>query len=95
MRKSLVVLAVVLAGCGGGAKKQPPALATANCLNDLGFLVQPKARTVEGTSPSGVGFTITLSSTAPVVDSRGNPSGRKLTRAELGSIKKCLRKAVH
>jgi hypothetical protein len=96
MRKSLVVFVVVLAGCGGGSKKQPVAVATAHCLNDGGFLVQAQGRTVEGTSPSGVGFTLTLAPGRPAaIDASGNPSSAKLTRGELGSIRKCLGKAVH
>jgi hypothetical protein len=95
-RKSFAVLLVLVAGCGGSARKQPVALAVASCLNDEGFLVEGARRTVEGTSPSGVGFTITFpSGKRATVDSSGNPSAARLSRAELAAIKTCVDKAVH
>jgi hypothetical protein len=95
-RKSFVVLVVLLTGCGGSARKQSAAVEMANCLNDRGFLVQAKHRTVEGTSPSGVGFTLTLRpGKAPVVDASGNPSSAKLSPAERAALERCADKAVH
>jgi hypothetical protein len=57
----LTALAVLTAGCGSspsGAKS------VANCLNGQGFLVEPRATTIEGASPGGVTFTLTLYKTA-------------------------------
>lgn len=96
LRKSVVVLLVALAGCGGGAKRQSAAAATAACLNERGFLVQAGGRALQGTSPSGVGFTVTISPGKPArIDASGNPSSAKLSPTERASIGTCLGKAVH
>lgn len=69
----LATLAVVLAGCGGGggggsASSGPPnggggvnGITVGNCLNDNeNFLVQPSQKVLDGQSPAGVSFTLTL-----------------------------------
>jgi hypothetical protein len=75
----LVVLAAILAGCGGSSGNsssggsgsansgQPNGgggvngITVGNCLNnDENFLVQPSQKVVEGQSPAGVNFTLTL-----------------------------------
>jgi hypothetical protein len=74
----LVVLAAILAGCGGSSKSssggstgagsgQPNGgggvngITVGNCLNDdENFLVQPSQKVLEGQSPAGVNFTLTL-----------------------------------
>jgi hypothetical protein len=65
----LAALAVILAGCGGGGSKGSSSggsaggtngIAVGNCLNDEDFLVQPEEKSVNGQSPAGVGFTLTL-----------------------------------
>jgi hypothetical protein len=56
MRALAVVLAAgLLAGCGG---KRPVTLS--GCLNDAGFLVTASGAKVEGASPGGIGFTLTV-----------------------------------
>jgi hypothetical protein len=59
----------------------------ADCLNGKGFLVQPATGRVVGTSPSGVGFAVSL---AGAIDDRGNPGGRRLAPVERRSIRACL-----
>ena len=55
VRIAVVVIAVaVLAGCGGKSQ-----VTLAGCLDDAGFLVTESGRTVDGTTPRGVGFTLT------------------------------------
>jgi hypothetical protein len=69
----LAVLAAVLAGCGGssgsgGSSSGPPSggggvngISVGNCLNgDENFLVQPSQKVLDGQSPAGVNFTLTL-----------------------------------
>ena len=68
----LAAFAVILAGCGGGSKSSSGGstggsssggtngVEIGNCLNDANFLVQPDATSVNGQSPAGVGFTLTL-----------------------------------
>lgn len=58
-RRAMRVLAtaaavLLLAGCGG---KHP--VTVAGCLNDAGFLVTADGAQVNGTSPSGLAFTLT------------------------------------
>jgi hypothetical protein len=52
---ALAVAAMLLSGCGG---RRAPTLS--GCLNDAGFLVTSRDRKVEGTSPGGVAFTLTV-----------------------------------
>jgi hypothetical protein len=68
----LFALAVILAGCGGGSKSSSGGssssgggggtngVAIGNCLNEENFLVQPEEKAVNGQSPAGVSFTLTL-----------------------------------
>jgi hypothetical protein len=70
----LAALAVILAGCGGGGSTSSSGttggggatgggtngVAIGNCLNDANFLVQPQDTAVDGQSPAGVSFTLTL-----------------------------------
>jgi hypothetical protein len=59
--------AALLAGCGGGGKSSSGGSASSvsgidvgNCLNDENYSVGPTETTVEGSSPAGVNFTLTL-----------------------------------
>jgi hypothetical protein len=67
----LAALAVLLAGCGGGgggSNSGTPTggggvngISVGNCLNqNYDFLVQPSTQVLNGTSPAGVSFTMTL-----------------------------------
>jgi len=72
----LAVLAAVLAGCGGSSGSSSGGsnssglynggggvngISVGNCLNgDENFLVQPSQRVLDGQSPAGVSFTLTL-----------------------------------
>ena len=52
---AVAVAAGLLAACGG---KAPVTLG--GCLNDAGFLVTSSGTKVEGTTPAGVAFTLTV-----------------------------------
>jgi hypothetical protein len=69
----LVAVAALLAGCGGGSKSSGGSSPTAtvdtskvngitigNCLNEQDFLVQPSQTVLDGQSPAGVNFAMTL-----------------------------------
>ena len=71
----LPLAAVALAGCGGGGggksgggdgDGEPSGgagvngISVANCLNGEDFLVQPSQTTIDGTSPTGISFTMTF-----------------------------------
>jgi hypothetical protein len=64
----LAALAAVLAGCGGRSSASAPTggagvngISVGNCLNDEeNFLVQPSQAVLDGQSPAGVTFTLTL-----------------------------------
>jgi len=68
----LAATAVILAGCGGGGSKSPSGggggtvtatsgVNVGNCLNEnYDFLVQPSEKILDGQSPAGVAFTMTL-----------------------------------
>jgi hypothetical protein len=47
-------------GSGGSATGGTNGIAIGNCLNDQDFLVQPQTTLVDGQSPAGVSFTLTL-----------------------------------
>jgi hypothetical protein len=51
---ALGAVAALLAGCGGSSP-----VTLAGCLNGAGFLVTQSGVKVEGTTPGGVGFTLT------------------------------------
>ena len=90
----LAAFAVILAGCGGGSKSSSGGstggsssggtngVEIGNCLNDANFLVQPDATSVNGQSPAGVGFTLTLYKTpaaAAAAAAKKNPKTTALT----------------
>jgi hypothetical protein len=75
----------VLAGCGSA---KTPAERLADCLNAKGFLVQANGLRADGSSPSGVNFTVSV---AGPIDDSGNPGGRRLSAGERRSIRACLR----
>jgi hypothetical protein len=52
---AVVVVAGLLAACGG---KSP--VTVGGCLNDAGLLVTSSGQKVEGTTPAGVAFTLTV-----------------------------------
>jgi hypothetical protein len=52
---AVVLLAGLLASCGG---KRP--VTVGGCLNDAGFLVTLSGTKVEGTTPAGLAFTLTV-----------------------------------
>jgi hypothetical protein len=71
----LAALAALVAGCGGssssggggGSNSGVPSggggvngISVGNCLNDEDFLVQPSQKVLDGQSPAGVNFTLTL-----------------------------------
>jgi Na+-translocating ferredoxin:NAD+ oxidoreductase RnfG subunit len=56
---ALACAVALIAGCGGKNK-----LTVAGCLNDDGFLVTQSGAKVEGTSPAGVAFTLTVYASA-------------------------------
>lgn len=71
----LAALAAILAGCGGGSSGSGGSsssgvynggggvngISVGNCLNDdENFLVQPSQKVLDGQSPAGVNFTLTL-----------------------------------
>jgi hypothetical protein len=57
-RLVVAALALILSGCGGS--KGASATPVGTCLNDRGFLVQQRQQVVDGMSPGGVNFTLTL-----------------------------------
>jgi hypothetical protein len=60
----LASLAALTAACGSSGALT--ATSVANCLNAKSFLVRPKGGTVEGASPNGITFTLTLYKTAAI-----------------------------
>jgi hypothetical protein len=78
------VAVLVLAGCGSA---KSPAQRLADCLNARSFLVQASGARVDGSSPGGVNFSVSV---AGKIDDSGNPGGRRLSRAERRSIRGCL-----
>jgi hypothetical protein len=86
----LAALAVLLAGCGGGGSSSSSGtpsggagvngINVGNCLNEnYDFLVQPSTKVLNGTSPAGVGFTITLYKTAGAAQSAAAKKSKKTT----------------
>ena len=75
----LVSVAALTAGCGSSGRVT--ATSVANCLNAKGFLVRPKGVTVEGASPSGITFTLTLYKTAAAAQAAGASLNARTTLA--------------
>jgi hypothetical protein len=75
---------LALSACGSA---KSPARRLADCLNARSFLVQASGTRVEGSSPGGVNFTVSV---AGRIDDSGNPGGRRLARVDLRSIRACL-----
>ena len=75
---------LALAACGS---TKSPAERIAACLNARSFLVQASGSRVEGSSPGGINFTLSVSG---LVNDAGNPGGRRLSRNDRRSIAACL-----
>jgi len=85
----LAALAAVLAGCGGGgsSKSNTPTggggvngISVGNCLNeDENFLVQPSQTTLDGQSPAGVSFTLTLYKDGAAAQAAAAKKNKKFT----------------
>ena len=90
----LVAVTAVLAGCGGGGGKSsggssPTAtvdtskvngITIGNCLNqEEDFLVQPSQTVLDGQSPAGVNFTLTLYKTGVVAEAAYKKKNPKTT----------------
>jgi hypothetical protein len=86
----LAAFAAVLAGCGGGggsASSAPPTggggvngISVGNCLNgDENFLVQPSQTVLDGQSPAGVSFTLTLYDTTAAAKAAFVKKSKKTT----------------
>ncbi len=94
-RTSLLVLlavAALLAGCGGGGGSSSNSatgtidtsklngVTVGDCLNqDENFLVQPSETVLDGMSPAGVNFTLTLYPTAAAAKAAGSKKNAKTT----------------
>jgi hypothetical protein len=90
----LAVFAVILSGCGGGGSSSGSSgstgsssssggatdgIAVGNCLNDEDFLVQPETTLVNGQSPAGVSFTLTLYATPAAATAAAAKKNAKTT----------------
>lgn len=75
---------LVLAACGSA---KTPAERIADCLNKQSFLVQASGTRVEGSSPGGVNFSVSV---AGRINDSGNPGGRRLAPLDRRSIEACL-----
>jgi len=75
---------LALAACGS-SKSQAQRLA--DCLNARSFLVQASGNRVDGSSPGGVNFSVSVTGR---IDDSGNPGGRRLSRVDHRSIRACL-----
>jgi hypothetical protein len=78
------VAVLALAGCGSA---KSPAQRVADCLNAHSFLVQASGTRVEGSSPGGINFSVSV---AGRIDDSGNPGGRRLAPVDHRSIRSCL-----
>ena len=81
---ALATAAVLLSGCGGGAGGATSgavssATGVASCLNDEDFLVQPSAQRVEGSSPAGANFNLTLYASPAAAKAAAKKEGPKTT----------------
>jgi len=88
----VAALAALLAGCGGGgssssSKSGVPTggggvngITVGNCLNgDENFLVQPSETVLDGQSPAGVSFTLTLYKDAAAAKAAAAKKNKKFT----------------
>jgi hypothetical protein len=75
---------LVLAACGSA---KSPAQRLADCLNARSFLVQASGARVEGSSPGGVNFAVSV---AGRIDDSGNPGARRLSDQARAAIRVCL-----
>jgi hypothetical protein len=91
----LAALAALLAGCGGGGTSSSNGgggggnvpsggggvngISVGNCLNDEDFLVQPSQKVLDGQSPAGVNFTLTLYKDAAAAKAAFEKKNRKTT----------------
>jgi hypothetical protein len=85
----VLVALVVLAGCGGGGGGSKSSssgggtvdgVKVGDCLNgDENFLVQPQTNRVDGQSPAGVSFTLTLYPTASAAQAAFSKKNPKTT----------------
>jgi hypothetical protein len=72
-------------GGGGNASGVPSGgggvngISVGNCLNDEDFLVQPSQKVLDGQSPAGVSFTLTLSSDNAAAQAAGAKKNKKTT----------------
>jgi hypothetical protein len=70
--RTLVALASVAAlSAGCGSSHGVTATSIASCLDAKSFLVRPEGTTVEGASPNGITFTLTLYKTAAAARTAG------------------------
>jgi len=86
-------LAALLAGCGGGGSSSSSSksgvptggggvngITVGNCLNDdENFLVQPSETVLDGQSPAGVSFTLTLYKDAAAAKAAAAKKNKKFT----------------
>ena len=86
-------LAALLAGCGGGGSSSSSSksgvptggggvngITVGNCLNDdENFLVQPSQTVLDGQSPAGVSFTLTLYKDAAAAKAAAAKKNKKFT----------------
>ncbi|NUR75809.1 MAG: hypothetical protein HOQ28_05925 [Thermoleophilia bacterium] len=87
----VAVLAALVAGCGGGggggSSSGTPnggggvnGISVGNCLNeDEDFLVQPSQTTLDGQSPAGVSFTLTLYKDSAAAQAAAAKKNKKFT----------------
>ena len=85
MRRRLALLAlaavpVVAAACGGEGDSDGTgsrAEKTADCLNQLGYLVTAAESAVAGTTPGGITFVVSVPFERTTIDDSGNPPARQ------------------
>jgi hypothetical protein len=87
----VAALAALLAGCGGGGSSSSKSgvpnggggvngITVGNCLNDdENFLVQPSQTVLDGQSPAGVSFTLTLYKDAAAAKAAAAKKNKKFT----------------
>ena len=78
------VAVLALAACGG---TKSPAQRLADCLNARSFLVQANGGRVDGSSPGGINFTVSVGGR---IDDSGNPGARRLSKPARAAIRTCL-----